>query len=241
MFAPLSLAMKYQMDDLKTKIVTIIERDWPSTLKRWDVFSKRTEDLRKTPDLILADHMPEPASAIRLALICKELRKILPAAYNQLCTIHPTDAFETRQQIHYDQKHKTFARWSLLSPESITICLNARMQFNEKSNTFREIFMTIIRRLVLGNESHNAQTVAACRLGLLRMCDSFFSDYALHHDLLNSTLRFKQKPGTLTIDWEICKSCASEVSRSFDRKRVELWNDLPEIFNIGELFDYGFI
>ena len=77
---------------------------------------------------------------------------------------------------------------------------------------------------LLGNESHNAQTVAACRLGLLRMCDSFFSDYALRHDLLSSTLRFTQSSEILKVNWSICNDCASGVRHLFERRRAELWN-----------------
>lgn len=234
--------MKYQIGDLKAKIVSIIERDWPTTLKEWDVFSKRMEDLRSTPHLILADYMPEPASAIRLALKCKELRKILPAAYHHLCRIHPKDVFDARRRMYDDRRRKIYARWCLLPPESIVLCLTARMQFNEKSNTFREIFMDRIRRLALQHTPHDKQNTDACRLGLLRMCDSFFSDYALRHDLLSSTLRFTQSSEILKVNWSICNDCASEVRRLFERRRAELWNELPQIFSLGKLhvFKYCF-
>ena len=88
----LKLAMKYECDALRHRIVSSLEADWPQTLAQWDARRAEAVLLRsehslqltgRVNGLYLDDRLPEPASAIRLASDYG-IPSILPAAFYTL-------------------------------------------------------------------------------------------------------------------------------------------------------------
>ena len=233
LYGPLSLANKYQMDDLRGRIITIIERDWPVTLAQWEKFNSRMDIILKSPDNIcISNFMPEPASAIRLALEC-DVPKILPAAYYHLCRIHPTKIFTDERHANDNSRRTLYARWNLLSTESVALCLNAHMKYNEHSFHIRRLFTMTQQR----DRDHHADGIGPenCRQILLRMCDAYFSAYSLKHDLLGSLSPFRSDSKTIRSDWGICERCATSLREEVEEIRSRLWNNLPLLFSLGKL------
>lgn len=91
----LGIASKYEIDDLRTRIIDYFASDWPTSLDEWDCHSADEDRLRnqheamwETDDplvhgLRFDDRLPEPVSAICVASFF-HVPDILPAAYYQL-------------------------------------------------------------------------------------------------------------------------------------------------------------
>ncbi|KIJ53536.1 hypothetical protein M422DRAFT_111693, partial [Sphaerobolus stellatus SS14] len=78
----LLFATKYQVDSLRKRIISHLEKDWPSTLEQWD---KNEEDNLLKEDEFYKRY-PDPASCIRLARMC-DVPSLLLAAYYDLSRI----------------------------------------------------------------------------------------------------------------------------------------------------------
>jgi hypothetical protein len=79
---PLKLATKYQVDDLRARIITQLELDWPTTLDSWE---KREDYMQKnrSGDDSASDIRAHPEPVIRLALEC-DVPSVLPMAFYDL-------------------------------------------------------------------------------------------------------------------------------------------------------------
>lgn len=145
----LSLANKYEMLQLRDRIVTHLEGDWPQSLWQWDRLEAEVQatvvswedEFSSTgvlgyPD----DHLPEPASAILLARSCN-IPTILPAAFYHLSrlSIH-NDRHSSRQKLstqesssYHDclKEGQRTANWELLSTPDYISLLRGRAALRE--------------------------------------------------------------------------------------------------------------
>lgn len=111
------LAVKYQMDVVRTIIARHIEADWPSTLAEYErcyvemrklILSEPPEDPTKAKyDYAL---FPEPASAIRFTMEF-DCPSILPAAFYELARGGELLKWDTTKLNRFDSRP---ARWQLL-------------------------------------------------------------------------------------------------------------------------------
>lgn len=109
---PLRLAIKYEIEKLRTRLVHQVVADWPITIHDWDRQQAEFDAIRKQlsaalaeggPRTFLADLIPEPASAIAFAreFNCPE---ILPAAFYRLSTMNISSDRETSFRARADAR-----------------------------------------------------------------------------------------------------------------------------------------
>ncbi|TFY80786.1 hypothetical protein EWM64_g3227 [Hericium alpestre] len=136
----LTLANKYDIQHLRKNIVHTLEEDWRQTLSEWDELEHYAEGKAKTcyrdldqyrepeefPDL----HLPEAASAIRLARHCN-IPSILPAAFYHLSRITIENDWDKTHVTHTNDHIPEYtelvagartARWDLVTREDF-VCL----------------------------------------------------------------------------------------------------------------------
>jgi len=85
---PLKLATKYQVDDLRARIITQLELDWPTTLQGWEKREDYVAEMQKnrSGDDSASDIRAHPEPVIRLALEC-DIPSVLPVAFYDLSKI----------------------------------------------------------------------------------------------------------------------------------------------------------
>ncbi|TFK47456.1 hypothetical protein OE88DRAFT_1811253 [Heliocybe sulcata] len=96
----LALCNKYDIPSIRERIVSRLEEDWPRTLNEWDALEAEIEEMQKdlhdshdcdayNHNCDLTNFLPEPVSAINLAVDC-DVPSILPAAFYQLMRSSPS-------------------------------------------------------------------------------------------------------------------------------------------------------
>lgn len=73
--------MKYQVDTIRQRIVSILEAEWPATLEGWDKISDEIRGIRRSPKSLFT----RAVATIRLAREC-DIPSILPVAFYELFT-----------------------------------------------------------------------------------------------------------------------------------------------------------
>ncbi|KII94921.1 hypothetical protein PLICRDRAFT_67581, partial [Plicaturopsis crispa FD-325 SS-3] len=130
---PLALTTKYNMDGMRNCIVDLIKSDWPASLTQWDRLETEIDSLcsehsekydGKIDGLYLDDILPEPVSAIRLAMDFN-ITNILPAAYYHLSRIDIDSDWTTSRQTALMDDQRT-ARWKLLRAEDLLHLLQVK-------------------------------------------------------------------------------------------------------------------
>ncbi|KAI0074307.1 hypothetical protein K474DRAFT_73371 [Panus rudis PR-1116 ss-1] len=231
----LKLAIKYECDALRARIVENLEADWPQTLAQWD--ARRTEAIMmrsehaqqqngKVNGLYLDDRLPEPASAIRIASDYN-IPSILPAAFYELSLLS-TDADWDKYRstpAHAGGKHLRFgartARWNLLDKRDLMRLVHGQKLLAAYTRAIgTDIFGTRCPRIAKGCSNARAD------------CWKYFQQNApvsmddpldVLHDCMQLESLFTELP---------CPSCLSDIKASAEKKRRELWTSLPSFFNL---------
>lgn len=126
----MKLAMKYEMDSIRQRVIDVMRADWPMTYEQWARFRAELEVMKRAHNISpdgrvdgkdLHERIPEPASAARFARDF-DIPSILPAAYYTLAT--------TSRNCNWDKwgRGLTYfrsARWGLLDgyDYKIVMCL----------------------------------------------------------------------------------------------------------------------
>lgn len=131
----LKLASKYQMEELRKRIVFRVEADWPQSISEWHRFdttpmpkapSDATYTCPRSKTLIL-----EPVSAIRLARTYN-IPAILPAAFYHLSRLSIERSWNACCGSHAkleaisDIRYKIGARWELATGDDFRCLLHGR-------------------------------------------------------------------------------------------------------------------
>lgn len=117
------------MNSLRSRIADHLEADWPTTLARWDRLEAEAKSMEKeiddaqsdscVNDLFLDDRLPEPGSAICLAVEF-DIPKILPAAIyhlSRLTTSHDWQSCHAFPEMR--EGHQRTARCNLLETKEL--------------------------------------------------------------------------------------------------------------------------
>ncbi|KAI0778722.1 hypothetical protein BD413DRAFT_464683 [Trametes elegans] len=227
----LKLAMKYECDALRRRIIESLEADWPQTLAQWDARRAEAVILRSEHSLQLAgkvggryldDRLPEPASAIRIASD-HAVPSILPAAFYQLALLS-TDADWDASRAN-PGKHLRFgartARWRLLDKRDLMRLVHGQKLLAGHTRAIgTDIFGLRCQRGVKGcTKARND-------------CWKYFQENAPNSmddplDILHDCMRLD----TLFTDLP-CAACTAEITVMAEKKRRELWRSLPAVFNL---------
>lgn len=230
----LKLAIKYECDALRTRLVENIEADWPQTLVQWDarrteaIIARSEHGLRgngKVNGLYLDDRLPEPASAIRIASDFN-IPSILPAAFYQLASINTDadwDAYRSSPTV--EGKHLRFgartARWSLLDKRDLM-----RLVHGQKSlaAATRAIGTDLFGPRCPRNAKGCSKARSDCWKYLQENAPVSMDDpLEILHDCISLHEFFTDLP---------CATCSADIANLAEKKRHELWRSLPAFFNL---------
>jgi hypothetical protein len=231
----LHLINKYDMKYFRRRIVEHMELDWPQSLYQWDkledeIYSIRTMwDVAQDSDsddrpMYADDHLPEPASAIRLARDCN-IPSVLPAAFYHLSRLSIyNDWFRIRDgSLHHQELGNgcRTAKWNLLVPEDF-ICL---LKGHEK-------LPAVVGEMLQFHflQEKDGHSLDDCNIS---QCFGIFKeirDTCRHsRDVFRTTRRLREKA---RFGDQVCQLCCSSIRQELDRFRQSLWMRLPEIFGL---------
>ncbi|OBZ79828.1 hypothetical protein A0H81_01512 [Grifola frondosa] len=210
----LKLAMKYECDALRARIVENLEADWPQTLAQWD--ARRSESILvrsehsmqltgKVNGLYLDDRLPEPASAIRIASDYY-IPSILPAAFYQLALLSTDadwDAYRANPGKHLRFGART-ARWRLLDKRDLM-----RLVHGQK--------LLAAHTRAIGTDIFGLR----CQRGV-KGCSKSRSD----------CWKYFQENAPISMDDPLDILYDSDIAVMAEKKRRELWRSLPAVFNL---------
>ncbi|KAJ7284050.1 hypothetical protein C8J57DRAFT_1053191 [Mycena rebaudengoi] len=201
----LAMATKYEMDTLRTRIVTQIEADWPSTLAEWDRLETEIGSLAIFDDdgVCLDRRLPEPGAAISLAMDYR-ITKILPAAFYHLSRLSTTADWDADPN-GLDEDART-ARWSFLHATELKLLLKVR----ETIANFEQLAMPA--------PSKSCSTNAACdyawEVAHLRWISAKDPLYAMQEFVESRPLGGP------------CKYCWATGKEPIRKHRGELWDEI---------------
>ncbi|KAI0783321.1 hypothetical protein C8Q75DRAFT_441707 [Abortiporus biennis] len=230
----LKLAIKYECEAIRSRIVENLEADWPQTLAQWDARCNETVIVRsehaqqntgKINGLYLDDRLPEPASAIRIASDYS-IPSILPPAFYQLALLS-TDADwdKYRANLRGEGRHLRFgartARWSLLDKRDLMRLVHGQKLLAAYTRGIgTDIFNPRCPRNTKGCSTARSD------------CWKYFQENAPNsmddpldvlHDCMRLETLFDEMP---------CATCLADISIMAEKKRRELWRSLPAFFNL---------
>lgn len=231
----LSLANKYGMDQLRHRIVEHFEGDWPRSLWQWDKLEFEIKSMLHTrmtgcyfgSDIEchpIDDHLPEPASAIRLGREC-DVSSILPAAFYHLSRLSIyDDREEVRLRHDADDDElsggRRTAEWRLLENEDFISLLKGREKLAVAANEM--LCFTDCQQ-----EEHWSDACSASNCWELLQ---EIRDACRHSsDILRTTRCYIEK-GTYGED--ICQLCCVCIRKELISFRQQLWDKLPDFFGL---------
>ncbi|GJE89661.1 hypothetical protein PsYK624_057670 [Phanerochaete sordida] len=232
----LKLAIKYECEALRARIVENIEADWPRTLPQWDarrqeiIIARSEHYLRingKLEGLFLDDRLPEPASAIRIASDFA-IPSILPAAFYQLSQISTDADWDAyRANPTAEGKHLRFgartARWKLLDRVDLMRLLHGQKALASYTRAIgTDIFGA---RCPRGSQGCSRARTECWKYMQENAPISMDDPLEILHDCMSLHEFF-------TGNDLPCETCTSEISQQAEKKRNELWRSLPSIFNL---------
>jgi len=238
----LRISHKYQLDSLSFPLRRFFSSAWPLSLEEWDDTEQKFDLLAAgimehstIPKRYAEDDFPEAASAIRLALDVS-LPEILPAAFYHLSRVPVSHNWDTRRRASSPRSSRYFtpatrsAKWDLLTTSDLIRVLHGREKIQE--------FMV---------DNWANSVIVACHASCSepsRECLKHYHALTSLHAMLsedeeacNDPLRlllrrFSQPIATIQERFGICKTCAESSWRISMAKRAELWDLLPEFFDV---------
>lgn len=136
MFGVMALAVKYDFNDLRQRIVQRFKEDWPTNAYAWGAWIDQSEAARvesnkdRSEHNLVNLHWPEPASAIRFAR-AYDVHSVLPAAFYRLCMIQPEVGWDEYPDISPPWDDRLLARWNLLSTQDLMIVIKLRRRCSQ--------------------------------------------------------------------------------------------------------------
>jgi hypothetical protein len=232
----LSLADKYGMDRFRHRIVEHIEGDWPRSLWQWDkleveiksMLQTWTADCYDTSEYLpIDDHLPEPASAIRLGREC-DISSILPAAFYHLSRLSiDNDREQARLRHASDPQYELnsglrTAEWRLLTNEDFVSLLKGQTRLCTAADE-----MLSFAEYQYQLEEHWSSTCSPSKV--LDLLQEIQNDCRHSSDILRTTRCYIEK-GSYGKD--ICQLCSAFVRQELAAFRKGLWDKLPDFFSL---------
>ncbi|KAH9948101.1 hypothetical protein B0H21DRAFT_735373 [Amylocystis lapponica] len=228
----LRLAVKYDMNPLRARILEHWAADWPRTLADWDHFESdialmkaRYDNARdgKLDGLFFDDHFPEPALAIRVAqdFGCTD---ILPAAYYRVACVSVKHdwtrarAAEAPLTVTSPLVRGEFtARWELLDHADLVRVLAAR-------EFLSSTFFHLADALKTDPECDNV----ACENVQAHLREAVVPRYQARSDVLgaiNACLKLAYKAEEFGSGYIMCQACKGEQDDQLNYWKGIIWRD----------------
>ncbi|KLO13574.1 hypothetical protein SCHPADRAFT_997222 [Schizopora paradoxa] len=224
----LLLASKYLMNELRAKLIRIVEFQWPldrNELERRDAILDRTKKIELGSECEWSHmYLPEPAAAISLAEEFN-IQSIMPAAYYDLMRCSPSrdwdDALEEMPFIMDPGNYLKPARWHLLPPVALLKLLKLRDLFENREFAWTTLWQVMPKcesrkrcREILTSIHKSKNEDAFTRICSLRARNPLFVIRGIEERLLVS---------------DMCLDCNCEVEAYITTARNEIWEELCRI------------
>ncbi|KAK7054241.1 BTB domain-containing protein [Favolaschia claudopus] len=217
----LAMATKYEMESLRDRIVAQLQADWPYTLAEWDRLEMESSALEREHQLsddetidglYLDDRLPEPASAIRLAMDLN-IPKILPSAVYHLSRLQTADDWFACRKEDTDLGVERTARWEMVAAADYKLLLKVReTRVDSITSRFSCLYIA---------PTTPCLTPDLCELSWRRIC----LDWKLAKDPLARMKAFDD-----TRPANFCKHCWSVNRARVRSRRLMYWDDICAVF-----------
>ena len=231
----LRLANKYEMVQLRQRIIMHLEGDWPQSLWKWDRLEAEIrasilswEDESAQTGLIgyPDDHLPEPASAIALARSC-DVPSILPAAFYHLSRLSIyNDRHMSRRApgsaclnpSYHDSliEGQRTVDWRLLSTTDYMALLKGRAALAAAS---QELFTPITASMYSACDCNKDRQIA--------LMEEMRDVCRRSPDILETTRWYLARED---LGENVCGMCRARMRRELRTFRHMIWAQLPEYF-----------
>lgn len=233
---PLRIAVKYDMESLRKRLVSVVADEWPLTLEAWDLWQENIlktwprPGSRNTTFCTFNEWAPEPASAIMFARAfgCAE---ILPAAFYLLSTIKDPKPWDT-PGMEEVRTHR--ARWHLLDATAWQTLYRGRVALDEycvhRARHIPALWKSRQRHAPRCEKPADNSCWNAWEMVLTSVFESeWWSSATL--DPLNEMLKRAGEKG-VSIVKELCEPCRNALRGQIVREREALWRELPSKFGL---------
>lgn len=209
--AILRVAMKYQADDLRKRILSILQRIYPDTLEGWEEVNRTGEYYPSTNLLhrLPLDDLDAHIAVINLAQQDADAEAVLPAAMLRL--------FQRDMDVIVDA-----ARTSGLDAARVLEVLPA-MSALARTHTFALLFSGDVR---LSDDCRSVSSCFAVRRKFLIALERPGFAY-----VADPFARVKFAQGKLAFD--LCGACRRVFQASYEAGRETAWEALPACFKLG--------
>ncbi|KAH8113883.1 hypothetical protein DFH11DRAFT_1743985 [Phellopilus nigrolimitatus] len=232
----LAMATKYEMREVRKRVVAHVEADWPHTLEEWDRFESRIKFLGDVnPECDVDKAIPEPAAAIMLARRFA-IPQILPAAFYFLSIVNAQHDWD-HHLVHEDSKwellaadddnHDTWpllrtsmtARWGILGAQELRDLFVGKEHLARRAWTLTFVI------------SSRCTTSEGCLKALNTLRQTVINDFLEPLGLLavmhpNRVKKLAKK------SYGVCSVCTTGAVSRVAELRREIWDALPRYFNL---------
>lgn len=224
------------MTDLCSKLVRIVEREWPVSVDDLEMKDIPFQDFAKHNHTNMGrggwpvNFVPEPAAAIALAQEFN-IESILPSAYYDLtrCTVSRSwDACVAEEGNSFVETcifQGKAARWQYLSATDLLKMLRIRELLNgERIKRFKSYFN------LTGECTHPGHSQGICREETDRlMSEAHLESTACsdsYPDVLKVLRHLRMK---VRLDEELCNYCRNRFSEEIFKRRNEIWRQIEKM------------
>lgn len=230
------MAVKYELIDVRKRIVDHLQADWPTSLREWDNLEAYKDQLMSSfCSVDIDEDMPEPVATIVLARKF-DIPCVLPAAFYLLSTMRMVDDYDVHRAytgVEGDELdvNGTFisceartARWSLLGVDEFRCLCRGREKLAEHALSVSFL-----------GDLNNFSCKQAC-LGAYKQYESWIQqEFLENRDLLSALHR--DRGFTKHLLGQMCVDCRFKVFNKAERLRFHIWAGLSEDFNLQSLLD----
>ncbi|TDL17688.1 hypothetical protein BD410DRAFT_544472 [Rickenella mellea] len=221
-YRALKLAVKYEVETVRKRIVEQVKAMWPATLDEWDAIQDLYTSKLQSGDVPASGLLPEP---VILILISKyaEVSHALPTAFYHLSRM--------KTSLHWiDDTGNTvppfrFARWNDLNREDLWRVLKGREML---SQYMRKSFCQWVTESKFRHPE--CTTRKLCKEALDTMWRDMGSEFLDTHDALNA-LRLIARPSSSN-KHKFCSKCLEHNTNLLTRIRKAIWKSMAEIFEL---------
>ena len=233
------------MRSLRSRIIRILEESWPTSFSQWTSWHAEVQATeaahRAAPGGMIAgryfdDSVPEPASAIRLALDF-DIPTILPAAFYTLAGI-PSSHDWDNVRAHSPEKLKNppyrTARWTLLDRAVFWRLTRGREELVRHLARWEASFMYKPTDLPSSPEHATHARAARCQYAHSQIPQWCHLDgvWNMAGALAPNPLRDLGKVHEMVLKWGLCGPCSEALRKRIVTQQRDLWVEVPRMFEL---------
>ena len=246
----IKLATNYQIDALRQRVINVIEDCWPRPFEEWIRFNTEISVLRKvrlsSDDALVGgkafvDHVPEPASAIRLARDF-DIPSILPFAYYTLAGFHSgLPWYQSNQDNQWNflrARVLRAARWQLLDANDLLLLIRDREELIASMKSIAQLWgggcradLVLFAAVERCRESRPQSTCREKKELVREKWKEAISSY-IQNVRNPDPLGMLEKMYDSHLSWCLCQHCAERIMKHIRREQRGIWNQLDRIFKL---------